>query len=238
MSSLVQLKQQAIFAAKHGDWEKALAVNQEILEQTPTDIGALNRSGVAYLNLGKVTKAKLAFKTVLDLDATNQLAQKNLVHIKEKTTPNVQFSSQQFIEEPGKTKVVELHRLASKDILTKLHTGTTCVLKTKKRYISVEANGAYIGALPEDLSFRLTKLMDSGNQYSCAVWTVTATTCSIFLKETTRSAENADIASFPCSRSQLTQTDDYDSLILGENYLIDAYPDEPADSEERLLPIE
>lgn len=237
MPTFSQLKLQAIAAAKAGQWDDALAFNLTALEQNPDDLGTLNRLGISQLSLGQKKAAKETFERVLTLDKTNQLAQKNLHRLKGKTVPSLLFSNRHFIEEPGKTKVVELHRLASKPILVELRVGTACVLKTKKRYISVEANDSYIGALPEDLSFRMTKLMESGNQYEAAVWAASATSCSVFLKEIHRSASNADIASFPCLHNQQNHNDDFDPL-LSDEYILDSYPDEETEPTELIVPME
>ena len=236
MSNFSQLKQQAISAAKASQWLVATEINLELLNQKPDDLGTLNRLGVAYFNLGETAKAKKAFQQVLEIDKTNQVAEKNLQRLKSKSGISPLFTDQLFIEEPGKTKVVELHRLASKDVLTSLSVGLPCQLKVKKRFVSVEAGGRYVGALPEDLSFRLTKLMDTGNQYQTNIWSNSATNCQVFIKEIFRAAINKSAASFPGSRSQISQTDEYDPFLTND-FLVEIVTEEelsePLDS---LLP--
>jgi len=236
MSSFSQLKLQAISAAKQGQWSEAVTFNLTALDQNPDDAGTLNRLGVAYLNTGDHAKAKKMFQQVLELDKTNLVAQKNLARLKSQNTMAPLFTSQQFIEEPGKTKVVELHRLASKEVLANLRVGTPCVLKVKKRFISVEALGHYLGALPEDLSFRLSKLMESGNLYDTAVWASSATSCHVYLKEVFRAPANKDSASFPGSRSALPQADEYDPFLTND-FQVETTPDEELiDSLDSLIP--
>lgn len=215
-TSVLQL--QAIQAAKNGNWEAALEKNQELLEINPNDIGALNRSAIAYLQLGKLKEAKTALEFVLTLDKSNQIARKHLTNIKDKKkAKKPSFSSEQFIEEPGVTKIVELHRLASKNLLQDLDVGQPCTLVPKNRYISVETtDGEYVGALPEDLSYRLTKLIKRGNTYECFIHSANDKECHLYIKETSRSKKNEHINSFPLNRTAIAAINDVDERFLLE----------------------
>ncbi|HEX7017675.1 MAG TPA: hypothetical protein VF209_02080 [Patescibacteria group bacterium] len=210
MNKINHLQTRSINAAKTQDWPTAIQTNQEILAIEPANIGALNRLGVALLQTGDTKNAQLQFEKVLQLDKSNTIAKKQLEHIKSKRIPSLTFAREHFIEEPGKTKVVELHRLANKDVLEELSLGDGCVLKSKNRYISVESNRGYVGALPEDLSFRLTKLMNSGNTYECYIHSVNGASCSVYLKETKRSKKNEHINSFPLSKASMSNLADLD----------------------------
>lgn len=231
MITLSKLRTQAISAAKNGDWQTAVDTNQQILSGDANDAHALNRLGLALLQLGKTKEAKETFKRTLEIDKTNNIAKKQLERISSKqsaVTPS--FTREYFIEEPGKTKIVELHRLAGKQVLDKLASGENCKLVLKKRFISVEtASGTYIGALPEDLSFRLSKLLESGNTYSCRVLSTSNNECSVFLKELTKSKRNQDIHSFPINKSSLSTTTDLDDRFLLED---DSIPVQGFDGEE------
>ncbi|PIY80214.1 MAG: hypothetical protein COY80_03920 [Candidatus Pacebacteria bacterium CG_4_10_14_0_8_um_filter_42_14] len=215
MNDPLSLKQQAISAAKNNDWELVATLNEEIITNNPQDLQALNRLGVAYLQLGKAQKAKVVFETVIGLDKTNILAKKHLATIKQKKTVAVpSFSAQQFIEEPGKTKIVELHRLSGKEILESLITGQICDLKIKKRFISIETDGKYVGSLPEDISFRLSKLIQAGNLYHCAIHSANTKNCSVYLKEKFSSKKNSDVLSFPVQRTSLNTNSEMDDFVL------------------------
>jgi hypothetical protein len=206
---------QAISAAKHQDWDAAVSFNLAILELTPTDVGALNRLGVSYLQLGKVSDAKKAFQSVLEMDKSNSIAKKNLAKLNSNHTRVAPtFTQEDFIEEPGRTKTVELHRLAGKNILDELAIGQQCELKPKNRYISVESNGIYIGALPEDLSFRLSKLIETGNTYTACIRSFSTNHCSVYIKETFRSAKNQDFHSFPPTKNTLAAINEVDEHLL------------------------
>ncbi len=207
MSQVLKLQQQAINAAKSQDWEKASQANQDLLDIKPLDINALNRLGVSYLQLGKPRKAQQAFKKVLEIDRSNKLAQKNLERAKSKkktSLPN--FSNGSCIEEPGKTKSVELYRMADKNVLKNFSIGQECDLLPKNRYISVCVDGTYIGSLPEDLSFRLSKLIKSGNLYSCQIKSCDGVKCVVHIREIKRSPKNRGISSFPNNNNQVSLT--------------------------------
>lgn len=205
----------AIQAAKNQNWDKAVEYNQAIIEEDDKDIGALNRLGIAYLQQNHKNKARTAFQRVLEIDRSNPIAKRNLDRISQNQTFNLPtFNHTQFIEEPGKTKTTTLHRLAGKQALQSLTIGSECELKPKNRYISVEAQGTYVGALPEDISFRLTKLMSTGNRYACWIRSLDDKNCSVFLKEAYSAPENRSIPSFPVNRATLNGTTDIDEMTL------------------------
>ena len=196
------IQNQAIQAAKKQNWSKAIELNSQLLEENPKDISALNRLGVAYIQDKQKTKAKQTFKSVLKLEKSNSIAKKHLDKIKNNQAvqaPN--FHQNQFIEEPGKTKTIQLRRLANKDTLAKLTVGQECNIKTKNRYLSVEVDSKYIGSLPDDVSFRLIKLMKSGNEYSCWLRSISDQACYVFIRETKRSNRNANTHSFCLNKS-------------------------------------
>ncbi len=209
---------QAIQAAKNQEWQKALDYNTQIIEIDNKDIAAFNRLGLAQLQLGGKKQAIEAFQSALGIDKSNNIANKHLKALKKNQNIKVPaFSTSNFIEEPGKTKTVELHRLACKDLLNELNVGTLCQLVPKNRYISIEANSKYIGALPEDLSFRLTKLIKTGNDYICQVRSVSSCNCVVFLKETKRSKRNQNINSFPLVKTKITTINDVDDTFLKDD---------------------
>lgn len=219
MSQVLLLQQKAIKAAKDLDWSAAVEANQSLLELKSDDVPALNRLGAAYVQLGDTKKAKTTFEQVLGIDTSNKLAHKNLDRLKNKQTTQVaSFSADSFIEEPGKTKSVELYRLAGKEVLSNLSIGKACELQTKNRYVSVSVDGTYVGALPEDLSFRLTKLLSTGNTYSCRIRSCNGSSCVVYLRELERSPKNKDVNSFPVNRMAIASSiNDVDESMLEED---------------------
>ncbi len=192
------LQTQAVIAAKNGDWKTAKELNEAIIKDNPQDIAAFNRLGVALMHLKKTTQAKKAFTQALKIDPKNKIAKKNLERIKLKLSFDPKItSSNLFVEEPGKTAIIKLCRTTQNQTLNQLTAGDECELKVKKRYISIEKDGKYLGALPDDISFRLIKLMRTGNQYTCYVQTVKNNLCCVYLKEVKRSKRNLNMQSFP-----------------------------------------
>lgn len=218
MKKYASLVQDAIAAAKEQDWEKAVEINEQILERDEHDLGALNRLGLAYMQLGRPYKARDAFKAVLERDKSNLIAKKHLENLKNKNGANTALSNTYFIEEPGKTKIIEMHRLAQKKVLAKLRVGEPCQLVIKKsKHIAVETeNGKYLGALPDDLSYRLSKLIKRGNEYTCLVHSTADGTYSVHLRETKASAKNKNLLSFPANISSSHSTG-----IVDEEFLIE-----------------
>ena len=72
MSLQTDLRNLAIKDAKNGDWKQAVKHNLEILELNSENTNALNRLGIAYVQLDKIPKAKKAFKQALVLDKNNK----------------------------------------------------------------------------------------------------------------------------------------------------------------------
>lgn len=238
MQNQLLLKQEAINAAKHADWSSAITLNQEILTLTPTDVEAMNRLGLALLKNNQVAEAKKTFKQVIAIDGANIIANKHLLKLKnnEQSSDIIFDQNNDFIEEPGKSKIVTLHRLTNKDQLKKIKVGQVAELQMKNRYISVvDESGKHIGALPEDISFRLSKLMSNGNEYRCVVYKVSDKQCLVQLKETLRSKKNEHIVSFPGKlQSNLTLPDDF---ILEEDIPFEVM-DEEEDEDELELAME
>ncbi len=199
-ANLLALKKTAIEAAKVADWSQAVAANQAIVESAPHDLEALNRLGLAQLKLGQIKQATSTFKQVVALDSANIIANKHLQKLKNKevTTDIVFNRDNDFIEEPGRSKVITLHRLTGRAQLQQLKVGQACELQIKKRYISVvDEQGKHIGALPDDISFRLCRLIQTGNQYRTIIYKINDKQCCVQIKELQRSKKNAHIVSFP-----------------------------------------
>jgi Flp pilus assembly protein TadD len=75
---MLTLKTQAIQTALIGDWQRAIDLNQLILQEDPDDIDTLNRLAFAFLSLGNPNDAKTLYEKVLTLDMQNPIATRNL----------------------------------------------------------------------------------------------------------------------------------------------------------------
>ncbi len=219
MNTQVSLRNLTIRDAKDGNWKSAIKHNLELLELDPENTNALNRIGVAYIQLKEIAKAKKYFKKTLEIDKNDRIAKKHLDKLNNnKNIVAPSFIKQHFIEEAGKTKTVQLFRLAGKQVLENIPVGQNCELKIKNRYVSVDCDGKHLGSLPEDLSFRLSKLIKNGNIYSCQVRSCSNKQCSVYLKEIYKSIKNGEAHSFPprdMALNPLSEADD--TVILEEN---------------------
>lgn len=199
------LAQDAIDAALCGSWGKALQLNEEILKENPKDIDALNRLGRAYAELGNVQKARENVTKVLKIDPFNSIAQKALDRWKGVKIGSVPMSgpisSQMFLEEPGKTKIVSLLHLGSQNRMAESNAGDEVKFNCRSHRVSVlSLSGKYIGRLPDDLSARIRKLDNLGYEYKAFIKSVDKTEIKILIRETKRPTKLSDIPSFPAEK--------------------------------------
>lgn len=192
---------EAIQAALDCDWLKAIKINTEILKENPNDINALNRLGFAYLKCADLKEAKKTFEKVLKIDPFNPIALKNLKKLKgfcltannkhyQKISPDI------FLEEPGITKTVNLVNIADKKVLSLLNAGEKVLIVPRKNRIEIRTqDNVYLGVLPDDLSFRLKKLIRLGNAYCAFIKAVDNQEVTVIIREIKRSKRVKD-ASF------------------------------------------
>ena len=196
---------QAVQAALKQDWERAVDLNLSALDGNPSDTDALNRLGFAYLQLGKITKARTTYEQALKLNPYSAIAKKSLYRInlisqkKAKFDPGTPTSSKiSFLEEPGKTKAVTLVRPADSQVIASLNSGIPVNLLPKSRRISVQTlPGTYLGSLPDDIAFKIGRLLKLGYKYQSFVKTTGQNTITIFIRETLRSKRGRFLPSFP-----------------------------------------
>lgn len=195
---MISSKNKAIQTALLGDWQNAILLNQQILEQEPNDIDTLNRLAFAFLSIGKPKDAKTLYEKVLSLDMKNPIAIRNLKRLNDTkpNRPHVHLNNL-FIEEPGKTKVIELLNVADKKIIAHLRSGEMLSLRIKRNKIfAIDTDNQYIGMLPDDICQRLIKFMNAGNQYEAYIRTVDNNRACIFVRETKRIKKFRDQPSF------------------------------------------
>lgn len=195
---MTSLKSQAIQKALVGDWENAISLNQQILAEDPDDIDTLNRLAFAFLSAGQPKDAKTLYEKVLSLDMKNPIALRNLKRLGDPKTKKVFTTiNNLFIEEPGKTKVIELVNVADKKIISYLRAGEMLELTIKRSKIfALDMEKQFIGMLPDDICQRLIKFINAGNQYEGYVRTVENNRVSVFIRETKRVKRFWDQPSF------------------------------------------
>jgi hypothetical protein len=184
------LAQKAIQEALSGNWDQSLKLNLQILKENSSDIDALNRLARAYKELGQISKAREFAQKVLKIDSVNQIAVKALEKWKslkasDKSLP-VGISTESFLEEPGKTKLVPLMDVGDAKILAKLDSGDEVNFLVHPHRVSViTTDKKYIGRLPDDLAARLRRLIKSGNSYQALIKNIEGHEVKIFIRELT-----------------------------------------------------
>jgi len=197
-------KSQAIQTALHGDWYNATQINKALINDNPRDIEALNRLAFAFTITGKIRQAKSAYKKVLQIDPLNPIALKNIKRItgmsfqtnKKNTTISIPVNHA-FIEETGKTKIVELINLAQLKVIATLTVGQRLDVYIKRSKIFLKNQSKqYIGVLPDDIGKRLIKFVRGGNKYGAYVKSASSHSVVVFIKEQLRKERFRDQPSF------------------------------------------
>lgn len=214
--SISDLTQQAISAALCCNWEEALTINSQIIATHPKNVEALNRLGRAYFELGNYQESKKYFQTVTENDPYNQIAAKFIKRIetfskkgsnivangytgKKSVTAKLMNSinTDIFLEEPGKTKVIGLLKVAEPQKLSLLSAGVSVNLIVKNRCVVVtDQYGEYLGILPDDLAHRLIKLIHGGNKYEAYIKNTKTNGLTILIREVYRSIRFRNQPSF------------------------------------------
>jgi tetratricopeptide (TPR) repeat protein len=253
MNSVLALQSLAIQAARESKWDEAVHLNQEIVDQDERDISALNRLGFCYLQTRALKKAKDAYTRVLLIDKYNAIAKKYLemialMELQSKGAhgdgeqlsplPNGGMFRENFIDEPGKTKTVQLCRVADPSALSRIAIGTPCELVVKMHRIAVETGDhAYLGSLPDDLSHHLTRLINGGNKYKVVVKSVSKNCVTVFLKELSRCKRFAYTMSFPNVAHQM-HGEAHEELLIDQPSMDLSETGDDAEEPEETMTIE
>ncbi len=211
------LNQEAIKAAVANDWNKAKELNEQLLQETPDNVAALNRLGIALAMLNKKTAAMKSFQRALELDKNNLIAKNNLVRLKVNKdstliNPSLQ-TTVSFIEEPGKSKVIPLVSQGEPKVFSTLTIGEAVNLVPNKYKVKVISSSKhFIGYLPDNIARRLIELINSGYKYKVIMKSVNPKSPSIFAQEIHASKKLRGAPSFP-----LDDMDHLPSLSAGDS---------------------
>ena len=187
-----QTIEQAIQLAIQSRWEEAEQLNRQLLASFPEDVDANNRLGKALTELGRYAEARAAYTRAIELDPANGIARKNLARLAtlgesaaapigsgEKVDPGL------FVEETGKSGIAVLIRPAG-PALARMTAGDRVYLHRQDKSLTVEnSRGEYLGAIDSRLALRLGKLMDTGNEYSAAIASLSDHTCKVMIRRRT-----------------------------------------------------
>ncbi len=203
---LDQRNQEAIQAALDGHWDKASTINAELSEDYPEDIDVLNRLAKAYTELGQINKAGQTYSKVLEIDPYNPIAVRNQERlstlrgsVKHAETNVKPINPEIFLEEPGKTKTVDVRDLAMPKVLVELRVGDNIELKANKTDVSVvSSSGQRLGKLDDSWGQEIAQAAGLGSSFSAIVKSVNVSkspqnsSLSVFVKETTHSKKLAN----------------------------------------------
>ena len=175
--------QRAQQMAAQGAWEEAIELNNEILAAGPGDVPALNRLGKAYSELHRFEEAYDAYNRALQSDPANQIARHNLQRLellkglagngKVAEHRHTQVRQAMFIEEIGRTRVVDLEDLAGDEVLAQMSPGNRVELRVEGgQIVAYCEDGVRLGRLSARVAPRLIELIEGGNRYGAAVTAV------------------------------------------------------------------
>lgn len=199
------LSQKAIESALSSKWDEALKINKKIIKNEPQNVDALNRQARAYMELGKINLAKKYYCEALKFDPYNPIATKNIKIIKSFKSNGQNFvswgdtklSPSLFLQEPGKTKIVNLLKVAEPQKLSQVFCGMQVEMIIKNRKITItDSNGNYLGVLPDDICHHLLRLIKGGNKYQLFIKSIRVNGLSLIIKEIFRSKRFKNQPSF------------------------------------------
>jgi len=236
------LSQLAIDAALDSRWEEALKLNRKIIKVDPQNVDALARLARVYMEQGRLNLAKKYYLEVVKIDPYNPIALKNLKIIKSfkvngQTNGVIhlnhlgKLSASLFLQEPGKTKIVNLLHVAEPQKLSQTYCGMPVDLTIKHRKITiVDAQKNYLGVLPDDISYLLLRLLKGGNKYALFIKAIKVNGLAVLIKETFRSKRFKNQSSFlENSDTTLGITEIFTSLgDQSESQEAEGHEDEPA----------
>ncbi|MFH0863922.1 MAG: tetratricopeptide repeat protein [Candidatus Gottesmanbacteria bacterium] len=242
------LTTQAVNAALSSDWPQAIKINRDILKDHQEDVEALNRLARAYKESGDYKQALKIYRKVLSLDRYNPIAQKNLSLLeklpksyKKKilnnsiTINSCHCQPHMFLEEPGKTKIVNLVNLAPASNLLPLSCGDQVNLLIKRRAVIATNDGTYLGAIPDDMSIKLIKRITVGNRYEAFIKTVDHNSLAIFIREIYRASRYKNQPTFPGAGGEFYSDNKGDGYSGDEDNLSEDGQDQVSDDDSQLV---
>lgn len=219
--SLQRYSNQAIALATQGRWDEAAKLNRTLLELFPSDVATYNRLGKALGELGEYAQAREAYSKALQLDPQNNIASRNLQRLSYLEGSVVgaradrrRFAPHMFIQESGKTAVVSLNQLASREVLATITVGDEVFLRVDGQRLLVQDAGANrVGEVEPRYGRRLVKLIEGGNKYSAVIGSVSAEDVRVIVQETYRDPSLAGSPSFAPNGAEGAQPFEDRSLV-------------------------
>lgn len=236
-----RLVERALDLANEGRWDEAEQVNRDIIARGKPDVTAINRLGKALAEQHRYAEALDAYKQALEIDATNQIAGKNVTRLELLSTQPVpaegdriartqQARQTMFIEEPGRSAMLTVESDSPQHVLAKMIPGDHLTLQVKGEAVAVYTwDNEFVGFLPARDGQRLAMLMEGGNQYQAAVASVMEGAVRVVVRETHRSPENGTRLSFPTSGKVVATPRAYTREVRRPTIGADPYGDDTED---------
>ena len=206
----ITLAKKAIDCALSGNWAESEKLNNQILVEEPENKEALNRLGRTCIELGKLTKALTCYRKVLKIGPYNSIAGKAVQRLEgmdkkgaiHTNGGSVMSSGMVFLEEPGKTKTVNLLHLGDKATISMLDAGEEVKLSIQQHKACINnLEGKYLGRLPDDIAVRLIKLSKEGSKYKAYLRSAQPEEVKVFIREVEKGASVEGIPSFATEKT-------------------------------------
>ena len=204
----------SVKAALAGNWAEAIKLNLELLKMDAKDSEAMNRLAQAYKSSGNIKKALQTYQKTLSIDRFNTIANRNIIalknyHVRGNVIAEPPPNTAICLEEPGKTKLVSLVNIAPASKILNVSPMQRLQLEIKRKSIFITDSGkTYLGALPDDLSFRLIRFIQAGYKYECFAKSVEKNCIIILVREYERSKRLNNQPTFPLG------TNEHDYIIV------------------------
>ena len=206
--ALVQRAQQF---ATQGEWDEAIELNNQIVAAAPNDVQALNRLGKAYAEQSRYDEAYATYSRALELDPANQIARHNVERLEllkglrgqgangqVVQHRHTQVRQSMFIEEIGKTRVVDLEDVAPDTDVVQMSPGDRVDLRVENgQLVAYCEDGLRLGRLPARLTVRLIELIQGGNRYGGAITAVAPGMLRVIIREIYQHPSQQGRLSFP-----------------------------------------
>ncbi len=257
-----QLVEDARQAALDGQWERAIELNQQIVERFPRDAEAHNRIGRAMVEHQRYDAAADAYRAALRIDPANMIARRNLQRLDlllrrpdarrgdEDGGPTTVIPRPTvFIEEVGKTWVDELVNPVSLEALVDVPSGQRLDLEIEgQRLYVIDGDGWRLGEIEAKTAERVIELMSGGNRYEIYALGISTQSLRIILREVYRDPSLGTRVSFPRhikntraymrERDILRQRDEADFLLSEDDDDTGDEDDARVDAGEEIDPAE
>lgn len=139
--TLSELQKLSIKAALNKNWQEAIDLNLQILNQDENNLDARLRLGVAYLQLEDFKNAKKYYNEVLERDPINKIAIEKMKFVKEKKIQEFIIpDTDRLLKEPGNSIELSVEILTKGITSEKFKFGDNLILKVKDKTISIHRN--------------------------------------------------------------------------------------------------